>query len=345
MLRTQGRVELSDRIAHGFLEASGLHGLNLGKVLCYKWEMFHTGFTLFSPDDQASVYVQMYKLPVGEQKLAEDVAFQVQGKEWGKSPKGDTLQVKIFPADWTHAASAQSPKRIVHLYRGPDRAVFIRYVGKSLRDPLFTGFNDHLQYLAGKWHTELVNQEFFVPAEPYVAPVAIIDALDLRVEQQAVRQMILEGVKRFASEQRVSGGDVHGLPVTGIIVWFDVGNGYVSVHFDVRAPFENDGAYSHQEFAALPRENWRQFVERFCDGHKVTLTGLNGKAIKIAPGSDFNIDDAFGQMLLNLVKAMRTEKAFAALLLASGAELVIEADDAAFAWPSRYEDRGKENRV
>ena len=74
------------------------------------------------------------------------------------------------------------------------------------------------------------------------------------------------------------------------------------------------------------------------------MTGLNGKAIKIAPGSDFNIDEAFGQMLLNLVKAMRTEKAFAPLLLASGAELVIEADDAAFAWPS-YEDRGKDNRV
>jgi hypothetical protein len=337
-------VELPDRLAHGFLEASGLRSLNLRKAICYQYEKYHTGFTLFGSDDQASVYVQMYKLPAGEQKLAEDVAFQVQGKKWGKPPKGDTLQLKIFPADWTQSASAQGPKRIVHQYRGPDRAVFLRYLGKSLRDPLFTRFNNHLRYLAGEWHTELVNQEMFAPAEPPTS-VAVVDAVDLRAERVAVRNMILEGVKRFASEQRVSGGDVHDLPVTGIIVWFDVGNGYVSVHFDVRAPFENDGAYSHQEFAAIPRENWRQFVERFDDGNEVTLTGLDGKTIKIAPGSDFRIDDAFGRMLVDLVKAMRTEKAFAPLLLASSAELIIEADDFTFAWPSRYEDRGKENRV
>jgi len=157
--------------------------------------------------------------------------------------------------------------------------------------------------------------------------------------------MMLEGVKGFASEQRAPGGDVHDLRVTGIVVWFDVGNGHASVHFDVRTPFENDGAYSHQEFAALPRENWGQFVEHLYQGHAVTLTGLDGRAIKIAPGSDFNIDEAFGLMVLDLLKAMRTENAFAPLLLAPGAELMIEADDFAFAWPSRPEDRGKENRA
>src|SRR5262249_31449799 len=147
MLRSQSGVELPDRITHGFLEVAGLRGLNLDKVLCYQDETYHTGFTLFSSDAQSSVYVQMYKLPAGEEKLAEDVAFQTKGKEWGNPPKADTLQVKIFPADWTHAASTQSPKRIVHQYRGPDRAVFVRYVGNSLRHPLFTGFNNHLRYL------------------------------------------------------------------------------------------------------------------------------------------------------------------------------------------------------
>jgi hypothetical protein len=223
--------------------------------------------------------------------------------------------------------------------------VFIRYVGRSLRDPLFEMFNQHLQYLAGAWHTELVNRELAVPAEPYVSPLARVDALNLRVEQEAIRTMILEGVKRFASEQRAPGGDVRGLPVTGIIVWFDIGNGYASVHVDVREPFENDGAYSHQDYVALPRENWRQFATCLCNGRAVTMTGLDGKVINIAPGTDFNIDEAFGLMVLDLLKAMRIEKAFAPLLLAPGAELMIEADDFAFAWPSRYEDRGKENRV
>ena len=80
------------------------------------------------------------------------------------------------------------------------------------------------------------------------------------------------------------------------------------------------------------------------DGHAVTLTGLDGKAVKIAPGSDFNVDEAFGLMVLDLVKSMRKEKAFAPLFLAPGAELIIEADDSAFGWP-QYEDRGKDNRI
>ena len=345
MLSCPPRAEMPDRFAHGFLEASGLQSMNLGIVRCYQQEKYHTGFTIFSQDGQASVYVQMYKLPVGEAKMAEDLAFQVQGKGWGKPPGGESLLLKIFPSDWTYAVSTQSPKRIVQMYRGPDLALFIRYSGNSLRTPLFFAFNDHLMYLNGKWHTELVNQEYFVPPKSRVKTTAIVDALDLRLEQQSVRQMILEGLKRFASEQRVPGGDVHGLPVTGIVFGLNVENGYVSVHFDVRVPFQVDGSYSHEEFGVLTRENWRQFVDRFCDGHKVTLTGLNGKTIKMTPGSGFNLDEAFGLMLLNLVKTLQTERAFDALLLASDAELVIEADDAAFSWSSRDGDRGKENRV
>lgn len=290
------------------------------------------------------MYVQMYQLPKGEKKLEEDLAFQVDGKKWGKAPKGEVLQLKIFPASWTHVAFWLNPKRIVHRYQGPNRAVFIRYVGKSLRDPLFIGFNEHLRYLPDMWHTELVNHVLSVPAATSMAPAATVDAVDLRVEQASLRKMILEGVEWFASDQREPDGDVHDLPVTGIIVWFDVANGYASVHFDVRAPFEIDGAYSHQEFAALPRENWRQFADRLYDGHAVTLTGLDGKAVKIAPGSDFNLDEAFGLMVLDLVLSMRTEKAFTPLFLAPGAELIIEADDAAFVWPN-CEDRGKDNRI
>jgi hypothetical protein len=338
------RAELPDRIAHGFLQAARLNALDLSKVMCYRYDKFHTGFTLFSPNQEASVYVQMYQLPKGEKKLEEDLAFQVQGKKRGKPPKGNSVQLNIFPADWTHAASSQSPKRIVHQYRGPDRAVFIRYVGQSLRDPLFTAFNDHLRYLAGEWHTDLVDQEWIALPEPCAAPVEIIEAVDLRDEQATLRKMLLEAVERFSVAQREPGADVRDLPVTGIVVWFDVPNGYVSVHFDVRSPFEVDGEYSHQDFVALPRENWRQFGDRLYDGQTVTLTGLDGKAFRITAGGGFNVDEAFGLMVLDLLKAMRMEQAFSPLLRAPDAELIIEADDCGFAWPS-YEDRGKDNRM
>jgi hypothetical protein len=347
------KAELPDLIAQGFVLVGGLRTLDLGKVLCYQNAQFHTGITLFSSDGQACVYVQMYQLPEGERQLEEDSSFQLQGKKWGKlSPKASSLQLHIFPADWTHAVSSQNPKRVILQYRGPNRALFVRYTGNSLEHPLFLGYNKHVRYLAGEWHTEMMHrellnqgwQEWSVLAESSVAPEAIVEAVQLREEQAALRKMILGGVERFASDQRDPGGDVYNIPVTGIVVWFDVPNGYTSVHFDVRAPFEVDGAYSHQEFMALNRENWRQFGERLEDGHAVTLTGLDGRANTLEPGSDFNVDEAIGLMVLDLVKAMRAEKAFAPLLLAQGAELIIEADDGAFSWPS-YEHRGTENRV
>jgi hypothetical protein len=340
------KSDLPDQIAHGFLQTSALHAMPLGKIRCYQYHDFHTGFTLFTPDEQTSVYVQMYGLPDGLEKLEEDLAFQTKGKKWGKPPKTDTLQLKIFPPDWTHSASSTSPKRTLHQYRGPTRALFIRYLGNSLTDPLFNLFNDHLKYLPNDWHTELTNHELALPAKPYVQPPATtVDTIDLRTEQSAIRQMILNGINRFASEQRSPNSDLHNLPVTGIILWLDVGNGYASVHFDVRSPFENDGSYSHQEYSPLPRDNWRQFVQHLFEGHPVTLTGLDGVPIQITPKADFNLDEAFGLMILDLLKTLRTEKAFSPLLLAPTAELIIEADDFAYAWPPRHEDRGKENLI
>jgi hypothetical protein len=84
--------ELPDRIALGFLEATGLHAMNLGRVLCYQTAGFHTGFTLFAPD--ASVYVQMCRLPNGEDKLREDLTFQVKGKKLGEAAKGRHTQTQ-----------------------------------------------------------------------------------------------------------------------------------------------------------------------------------------------------------------------------------------------------------
>jgi hypothetical protein len=345
MLNDETRAAIPDQIRHGFLRATKLRKLNLGEVRCYQFDDFHTGVTLFSPDEQTCVYIQMYALPAGANQLNEDLQRQVAGKKWGTTPKEDVLKLEIFPASWKHSAFWQNPKRIVHLYQGRNQAVFIRYTGKSLRDSLLNEFNKNLRCLKRSWHTELVNHVLSAPSEDATESATIVDALDLRVEQTAIRKMILNGVKRFASNQRDATSDDYKLRVSGIILWFDVGNGYISVHFDVRAQFKNDGEYSHQEFTSLPRENWLAFVERLYDGYSVALTGLDGKVIRIQPESDLNVDEAFGLMMVQLLKSMRKEKAFAPLLIAPGAELMIEADDGAFSWPSHRKGRGKENRV
>src|SRR5262245_61987488 len=112
-------------------------GPGLGKVRCFEFGPAHTSFTLFSPDEKTSVYVQMYKLPEGQEKFNEDLAFQASGTSWGKKGKGSELKLKIFPADWTHEAYLVNPKRCVHKYQGPDRAVFIRYIGSSMAELMF----------------------------------------------------------------------------------------------------------------------------------------------------------------------------------------------------------------
>ena len=340
------RMELPERIAHGFLEAGGLQGLGLGKVRCYQFAEFHTGFTLFSPDEQASVFVQMYGLPDGEELLEKDLGFQVKGaKGWGKAPQGICCGWGFFLGSGRTRHIRRIRKRIVHQYRGPRRAVFIRYIGKSLKDPLFAGFNEGLRYLPEDWHVELVNRELAKPREPYVATTGKIEAVDLQLEAEAVRGMIVEGVKRFAGEQRSAGGDVEGLGVTAMLVNFDVGNGHASVSFDVRVPAGNDGSPSHSEYAALPRENWRQLVEHFYEGHGVTLTGMDGKVTQIAAGSEFDFDAAFGGMVVEVVKGLQREKGFSGLLVGPGAEIFVEAHDATFVWPTNEGRQLAENRV
>jgi hypothetical protein len=339
------QTSLPDHIAHGFLELSNLRDLPLGKVRCYQFGRHHLGFTIFAPDEQSTVYVQMYKLPQATAQLKEDLAFQTKSNAWGVSPRGDILKLNIFPAIWTHAALSDSPRRIVHQYKSAKRALFIRYIGRSLEHPLLSTFNQNLRYLPNAWHTTLVDHELAAPVAPYVPPASTVNTLDLRTEQAAIYRLILDAIKRIATDQRTRGSDVYKLSVSGIILFFDVCNGHVSVHFDVRVPFENDGAYSHQEFASLPRENWRQLIEFFYDGNPVTLTSLEGKARKLSPKNDFNFDKTVGEMILNVLKSMREQKAFTPLLLHPRAELIIEADDGAFAWPARYKDRGKKNRV
>ena len=146
--------EFPDRFAQGFLEASRLRSLSIATIRIYERGESHAGFTLFAPDEQSDIFVQMFQLPAGRKKFKDDLAFQTSGKKWGKPLKQDVLQLNIFPKDWAHEAFPGSPRRIVHSYRGPNHAVFFRYQGESLDDPLFTQFNAHLRYLPDAWHAK-----------------------------------------------------------------------------------------------------------------------------------------------------------------------------------------------
>src|SRR5262245_32811726 len=185
---------IPDQIRHGFLNATELHSLKLGEVRGYQQAKSHTGFTLFGSDGESCVYIQMYALPAGASKLKKDLEFQVAREKWGKSANANVLKLDIFPADWVHTAYWLNPKRTIHLYQGLTQAVFIRYTGKSLRDSLLQEFNKHLRFLKKSWHTELVDHVLTPPSEDDPESDTIVDAIDLRVEEAAIRKMILGGI-------------------------------------------------------------------------------------------------------------------------------------------------------
>lgn len=335
---------LPDRIAHGFLEVAGLLRMPVGCVRCYGESDNHAGFTVFTEDEEACVYVQMYLLPGGETALQEELDFQIDKRKWGKKSSPDTLKLDIFPRDWTHQAFPQTPKRIVNLYRGTDRAVFIRYVGNSLREPLFKAFNSNVRFLLDAWHLDWMYADLMAPRDAYVAPAGTVNQLDLRDEKTAVRALFADAIAKFAAEQREQGGDLHDQPVTGIVVWFDLGNGHLSLHFDVRKPFRVDGSYSHDEYAAVSRTNWQQLFACLDEGKPVNLVGLNGDSTEIGPDDDADFAEPIGQLIVNVLRELRAEKAFAPLLLSPKAELIIESEDGYF-WPSVKKGRGRDNRL
>lgn len=314
-------------LAFGFLELSRLHGVPIGGVHCDQQSDSHASLRILNEDhSKVLLFVQMYRLPDGEQKYESDLALQLDDMDWEEPLLGGPLRLDIFPRDWSHRAFQISPRQILHRYRGADRATFIRYTGQSLNDPLLTQFNSSVRYLPDKWETDQAGKWFSVHRTEDEVEPATIDSLDLREEERLIREMFLDAVRRFANEQETPGKKLYQIPVTGIVLWHDFGNSYSSVHFDVHDPFGSGNHYSHAEYASLTRDEWGLFYSHSLDGNAVTLTGLNGKKIEIPSGKSERIDAAFDAMLTNLIKQLTLENDFAPLLRTANMQIHLETE-------------------
>jgi len=240
-----------------------------------------------------------------------------------------------------------NPRRNVHVYRSTSRALMIRYTSDHVDGsaPLLELANQNLTIVPDAWDTEFAAMVVQPGAIPWVEPESIDNEtplLDLRVEEKAIEQMILDATKRFVTLQQTVESELYELPVAGIVVTYDVGNGHVSLNFDVREPYEPDGSYSHEGFGALPRDNWQQFCSAAYEG-KTCQVILRDGSTRAAEGEDGpDLDTEIGQMLVDMLKRLRDTGKFSKLRAAAQCHLSVESPEGNFAWPV-YGDLGKED--
>jgi hypothetical protein len=304
-----------EHLPFGFIELTRLRGVPMGAVHCDQRSASHAAIRIFREDHNSiPVFVQMYRLPEGDDQLESDLALQLDDVDWNEPPSGGPLRLDIFPHDWSHRAFQIGDEEILHRYRGPDLAIWIRYADSSFDAPLLKQFNRNIRYLPGRWDTSLTGKWFSVHITKDEVDQPAIDSIDLRDEYRAIREMILDGIKRFAEEQRTPRGKLYQVPVTGVVIWLDAGNDYFAIHFDTTEVFGSGNYFSHPDYASVKSDQMGRFFDHSLDGNPVTLWRLDGSKITIPAGKEERIGVAFEVMAKELVKQLKSEDVFSQLL-------------------------------
>lgn len=109
------------------------------------------------------VTIHTFQFPEGLSEFDRLVAWFGQDRQSrAKLPDGikfdeSVLAVRNVPAEWIHEAYPQSKRTFVHIYRGPQQAILIRWIARTgtiLDHPLFKPLIDNLQIVPGQWITE-----------------------------------------------------------------------------------------------------------------------------------------------------------------------------------------------
>ncbi len=156
--------------------------------------------------------------------------------------------------------------------------------------------------------------------------------------------MLADAVRKYAAKHKASATAKKHPPVTRIDFAFSLGDSesipWVHLHFDTKPGSEPDGDPTHPDFAKLTRKGWLPAVQAVCDGEKVNVVQLDGKARK---RDDAQLTEAIGKFLVAMLLESRDKGVFEELPKAEHCELGVEDPmSGEFGWPN-YEDRGKDN--
>ncbi len=170
--------------------------------------------------------------------------------------------------------------------------------------------------------------------------------IDLRKDERAIRKMLAQAGRRYASRHTDRKAAQRCPPLTRIDLHYSLGDSlstpWIALCLDSAAGAQPGDGYSHANFAMLLRKDWLSAVQLVNDGRKVDVVTTDGKPRKLGASG---LGRAIGAFLVSALLTARKDGVFAALPLANGCELGVEDPTTGdFGWPS-YSDRGKDNLV
>lgn len=165
--------------------------------------------------------------------------------------------------------------------------------------------------------------------------------VDLREGAAEIRQMLIEGVSRYAAKHvHPKAGPFHPL-VTAVELVFFLGQ-EVGLSLDTRPDRDWDGTWTHGWFMSVKLPEW-QLTDNDDDAEDVAFVLLDGTTRTFPADTDVEaFAELFGHVLVTVLRTARDDGTLAGLPRVPSCELAVVELEGLYSWPS-YEDRGKEN--
>ena len=142
------------------------------------------------------VAINTFQFPAGASEFKRVVEwFGQDRRSRAKLPDGikfddSVLAVRDAPSDWEHEAYPQSNRAFVHIYRGTEQAILVRWIARSgtiLDHALFKPLLDNLRIVPGQWITEVPSIQAKLEKRWGIKGTPLTEEMRIELDASAVR--------------------------------------------------------------------------------------------------------------------------------------------------------------
>jgi hypothetical protein len=159
------------------------------------------------------VSINMYRFPEGLAEFKRVCEWYGNDRKLrAKLPEGvkfekSILSVPAAPEDWDHEGYPQSNRKFVHIYRGSQQAVLIRWIARSgtiLDNALFKPLVDNLRIVPGQWITDPPVVQARVGSQPKASDAALADDVRTELNEAAARARKMLNLGRVGKPEKLA---------------------------------------------------------------------------------------------------------------------------------------------
>jgi hypothetical protein len=162
--------------------------------------------------------------------------------------------------------------------------------------------------------------------------------LDLQKDAQKIRRHIENRIRNYPVYENLGPGDDTHDVVLVTFGYYIEQTGYFAMVIDTRPEADSDGEWTlhiENDVNVIAFPKWCAAFEKLCDGGSVDVTMPDGTIRKLDESEDNeSVAKLFGEMILEVVRALRDAGAFENLPLGPKAFLSIEEFDGNWGWPA-----------